>query len=469
MIRLQGNIDHQQRVAATSLARRLALGITMVTAVVVGFAALTAWNVSRWSAMSTVDARLNELRERAPAMSQRPPPFSLKPDDYPPPPVISGGLVMRFRTSDGAVLLQTPGWPDALAPLSPTDGPHTVAADGQRFRVLCVGENLPLPGPDSSGQRVTADAAISLTTLEADSRKLGVLLFLLWLGSTTLAALSSLILRKPLIAPVAHLSQQIAAIDADHLSARIAGGVPPELSPIVMRTNELLLRLDQAFQREKETIATIAHELRTPLTVQRGILDFALLDGDRPLDPQVARRCLNAAIRMQRLIEDLLSLARIEAGHETPAEEAVDLVAVTRQAWDTHAARASARHITCVDLDHAGGDDLPRITSAASLVEMVVSGLLSNAIDHSAAGEKIRARWQVAGDHVTLSVRNHISFTAEAAPPDDQAHAGRPDRPRHLGIGLPLCQRIMRVLGGSLRIAEEDGVFVATLNFPRHR
>src|SRR4029078_11844500 len=125
-------------------------------------------------------------------------------------------------------------------------------------------------------------------------------------------------------------------------------------------------------------VANASHELRTPLTAIIGYAE-SLEDGD--LDPELAARFVatirDQAERMYRVIEDLMSLSRIEANRFVTPREEVDLCAIPRSA--IHNARRDAEACRC-KLPLQLEDDLPSIPGDVAQLAQVVDNLLSNAI-----------------------------------------------------------------------------------------
>ena len=451
-----------------TLAGRMAAGCTLITCGAMAIGAIATWSLAWWSTLAGIDHQLIDLRgQMEKVMDQSDPPMIHEGGKTPHPPDLPGGILLRFRLHTGAVVWHSADFPADLPVPRVDQAPSTVTLDGRSFRCFFLNDHAHLP-PEmlirNDPQGLLMDCAIDLTREQESSCHLATLLGLLWFGSTVLAGLSSLALRRILIAPLASLTTQIAAVDAHQLGRRLDPDVPDELAPVVGRINDLLARLEQAFDREKETINTIAHELRTPVTIQRGTLEFAVLDGDRPISPQVAQRCLTAAIAMQRLIEDLLSLARLESGQETLRAEDIDLPLLVQRAWDLDQVRADARRLTLEVMPWSNKAETPTgpllVVGTPGLSQSVVAGLIGNAIDHAPAGDHLQIAWSVTADRVAMTIVNRIASIPAGVP---QTAAVKP----HLGIGLPLCERILRVLGGTLEIVDADGRFHATATFVR--
>lgn len=270
--------------------------------------------------------------------------------------------------------------------------------------------------------------------------------------------------------PVGWLSAQIADLGENDLSARINGaGVPTELRPVVDGLNDLLGRLGAAFQRERRFTADVAHELRTPLAGVRSMLEVALSKKRNAEAYQgVMSDCLAVNQQMQQMVENLLNLARVDAGQLEIERETVDLPELIRQCWKPLAERANQREL---DVDWHLGDGCTVETDRAKL-RLVLLNVLDNAITH-ASGE---------GDIVITSspddgaVKLVVSNTGGNVAPEDVQHVfdrfWRGDTSRqasagHCGLGLSLCKTMVDQLGGSIGAATTaDGTFTITIHLP---
>jgi signal transduction histidine kinase len=440
-----------------ALGTRLAIGSAAITAVVVAASGAAVLYGSWWSATASLDRRLSEQLSMVELLKAGKVPLPRLPDGrLMAPPKIAGGVFIRVIDQAGTIQGPTADLPAATTRPPPDGLPHWVS-DGQRhYRALAVVlpeggmiNTLFLLGKGPLTLEIYYDAQAAIDEI----RTIAALVVLLWLISTVVVGLVTWSLHRILIAPIGHLAHRFDTIEAERLDTRLDDDVPRELQPIVLRANELLTRLETAFNREKATIATIAHELRTPITVQRGFLEFALLDHG-PVDRATLQRCLDAAIGMHRLVDDLLSLARLESGIETLQPVPMPLLAALESAWAGHRLRASGRGIT---LDLARDRDLIAL-SDPHRTQAVLANLLGNAVDHAVPTDTISVVLSEAPAQVIVRITNHVMTSGGAGG-------------RHLGVGLPLCHRVMTVLGGTLRLArgqdEEGPVFLVEASFPR--
>ena len=308
--------------------------------------------------------------------------------------------------------------------------------------------------------------AIDATETHGEAERLGWLLAAAWLAATSLAFGIARTTSRRVLAPVAHLSQRIAALTPQHLSTRVPmAAVPDELSPMIERLNALLARLESAFERERATIANMAHELRTPISALRAELEFAQFrDDTRPLDRRTMEKSLGLALRMQSLVNGLLTLSRIESGQETLTTAEVDVARLLREAWSAVEAKATERGLV---LRLQAPDSLPVRTSSEHLA-MVMANLLDNALAHGAAGD-LDLVLEQRSESLHLLVENRCDRKTPPAENlfepfwrQDPSRTGE----RHFGLGLALCDRVIRLLGGTIAARQGDGRFTVMLELP---
>jgi two-component system sensor histidine kinase QseC len=272
---------------------------------------------------------------------------------------------------------------------------------------------------------------------------------LLLVGAVVLAAAGLMVttaVRRGL-APLDAVGQQAAAIDASTLQMRFAtDAMSAELRPIAERLNDLLARLDEAFQRERRVTADIAHELRTPIAELRTLAEV----GVKWPEEASFQDALQIARRMETLVSGLLALARHDAGHQPVAHEPVALRTLVDEAWSPFAERARSRQLD-VAIDVTG-----QWQTDPTLLRMIVGNLLSNAVEYASERGQIR----VAGSESRLDISN----TTEQLTREDLPHLferfWRKDAARthdgHSGLGLTLARAATVALGLELSAEMPD-------------
>lgn len=227
---------------------------------------------------------------------------------------------------------------------------------------------------------------------------------------------------------------------------------------IVLHDITEIRRLERA---RRDFVANISHEFRTPLAAIQGfaetLLEGALSDGEN------SRRFIQIvhdnALRLGRLTDDLLKLARIEAGQLELQIQPVALAGVIESCIETIRAKADQKGL------HINVDcppDLPVIHGDACLLQEIVLNLLDNAIRYSAQGGRIAVRADVRGPEMVLSV----SDTGIGIPKVDQdriferfyrADAARSRESGGTGLGLSITKHIVESHGGRIEVESEVG------------
>jgi len=260
--------------------------------------------------------------------------------------------------------------------------------------------------------------------------------------------------------PLGQLSRDISLLNADDLSARIeAPNLPRELLPTVSRLNELLGRLERAFERERAFSGDIAHELRTPLAGLRSTIDVTLARSRQPHDYQDAMSdCQQIVVQLQRLVETLLALTRLEAGGESLEFERHSLHQLVHDEWSAFAAAAAAGRLRiewALDADR-------QVDIDAGHWSLVLRNLFSNAVAHANSGGWVRIGVNCLAREAVLTVTNSGSSVAQEDAENVFSRFWRGDASRsnvgvHFGLGLPLVKRIVTALGGTIRVQTAVG------------
>lgn len=260
--------------------------------------------------------------------------------------------------------------------------------------------------------------------------------------------------------PLATLAAAIAAIRGNDLAVRLTPVTRAvELQPIVGRLDELLARLAATLARERELTSEIAHELRTPLTGLRTTLEVSL-DRERSADRyrEAMQRCLAITIETERMATSLLSLARLDSGQAKVSVSAIDLDELVRACLAPFHAKLAQRRLELVT--HL---QPVTISSDAEMLRVVLSNLFDNATSYATEGGTLT----VTLSDRTIEVRNP-SAPVELDQLFERFWRGDPARTEggHAGIGLPLVQKLVALLGGTIEIANERGELVATVRLP---
>ena len=220
-------------------------------------------------------------------------------------------------------------------------------------------------------------------------------------------------------------------------------------------------QLQQAEEMRRDFVANVSHELRTPLSIFRGYLETLLDDPQQP--PGELLRILEImerhSDRLNALVEDVLSLARLESpGVELDLAE-VDLAELLHSIMRDWQKRFAARQLKS-HLDVPG--DLPLLEADESRLQEVVYNLLDNAVKYSQPGGTISLRAAVAGDRVRISVADQGIGIPEADLPRIFQRFYRADKARSrelggTGLGLSIVKHIAQLHSGTVEAESEPG------------
>lgn len=271
------------------------------------------------------------------------------------------------------------------------------------------------------------------------------------------------------IRPIAEISAAAERIAAGDLSQRIdSAHSDNELGRLAEVLNSTFARLDAAFARQRQFTADAAHELRTPLSVMLNHAQNGLADEcAKPEHREAFEACQRAAQRMRRLTQTLLELARLDAGQESVERAPFDLAEQTRACVELIQPLAGERHIRISsDLQPA------MVKGDAERIGQVVTNLLANAVQFNKDYGEIRVASRLEKDAAVLTV----SDTGQGIAPEDLPHVFerfyRGDTSRggangHCGLGLAICEAIVRAHGGTIGVESQPGAgAVFTVRLP---
>ena len=261
-----------------------------------------------------------------------------------------------------------------------------------------------------------------------------------------------LIVRQGL-APLGGVADQAARIDASSLGLRFATeSLPVELLPIGHRLNDLLARLEQSFERERQFTADAAHELRTPIAELRSLTEVALKwpEGSEAT-AQAFRDALEIARKMEAIATGLLTLARCEAGKQAVHRDTITVKDFVDEVWRPFADAAARRQLR-VTFDIPAGIHL---ATDRALFRLVLTNLLSNAVEYTPVAGTVRVSAEQHDGRFKLSVTN----TVDNLGPDDLPHLferfWRKDASRtsaeHAGLGLSMAEAYAELLKMKIR------------------
>jgi len=245
---------------------------------------------------------------------------------------------------------------------------------------------------------------------------------------------------------------------------------PQEVRELGQAFNEMTAQVQASQQSQRDFVANVSHELKTPLTSIQGFSQ-AILDGtaDNPAAlQQAASIILDEAERMNRMVLDLLDLARIDAGTINFQLDIFDLSALLQSIVEKLSPQAELAKVSL----HYDAEILPDMKGDGDRLAQVFTNLIDNAIHHTPPGGFVRVDAKVGNDQIIVSVTD----TGPGLPPEEssriferfyQVDKSRPGGIRRgSGLGLAIVQEIIHAHNGEIYVESKEGqgsVFVVKL------
>jgi two-component system, OmpR family, sensor kinase len=327
---------------------------------------------------------------------------------------------------------------------------------------------------DESGRGVTI-VAIPLTGVNGSLHRLLLVEGLVVAGVLLALAGASWALVRIGLRPLDRIGATAGAIAAGDLSRRVEHPSPnTEIGRLGVALNGMLARLEGAFAeraasegRLRQFLSDASHELRTPLASIRGYAELFRIGAARgPEDTEKAMgRIEDEAARMGVLVEDLLTLARLDEVRDAATDD-VDLAELAADAAADARAMAPDRRV------EVRGDAPAVVLGDADQLRQVLANLLRNALVHTPPGTPLEIATRAAGGRVTLAVRDHgPGLPTERADALFErfwrAEAGRERGRACAGLGLAIVAGIVDAHGGEAHAADaEGGGAVFTVSLP---
>jgi two-component system OmpR family sensor kinase len=275
------------------------------------------------------------------------------------------------------------------------------------------------------------------------------------LGGIVVASLLGVYLTRRISRPLRGLSEAADQVAEGRYHVSLPASPPGgEIGHLAERFGQMAAKLQEAEEQERNFLMSVSHELRTPLTAIRGHVD-ALLEGVAD-DPAARAASLEVialeSARLERLVGDILDLAKLEANRFALVREEIDMGKLCDRAYASFGEEARRRSI-----DYRRRlDGHPVILSDGDRVLQIITNLLSNAF-----------RWTPDGGTIELELRGENGTVAVAV--DDSGPGIKPaDRERIFrpfwslggggtGLGLAIANELAAALGGRIELESEPG------------
>lgn len=282
-------------------------------------------------------------------------------------------------------------------------------------------------------------------------------------GAALVSAVAiSLVISRRVVTPIRQMTEVSRYIAAGHYRERVQVTSQDELGQLAHSFNQMAASLEQVETMRRELIANVAHELRTPLASIKGYME-GLMDGILPLEPSTFQQIYREADRLQRLVNDLQELSRVEAGafqlNRQPLSMTDLIVRITNRLRPQFEEKEMTLQLNLPT-------DLPSVMADEDRVSQVLLNLIGNALQYTPDGGMvtITGHWphatkhwpdgrQVPGSQVIFTIND----TGIGIPPEHLPHLFsrfyRVDKSRSRvgggsGIGLTIVKHLVEAHGG---------------------
>ena len=373
----------------------------------------------------------------------------------------SSGKIMA--SSYGLTAGMAPGTPDIInafqtKKIEPFRGvdPHT----GEHIMSVCA----PLLLDDQ-----IVGAMRYVTSMSAVTRELlitvGVALGLLIVG-VGMVYVSNMVFINNVVEPVAEVTETAKRIAGGSYGTQMENHYRDEIGQLIDAINNMSAQISKSEKVKSEFISSVSHELRTPLTAINGWGETLLEDDD----PQQLRRgvgiILKESRRLTNMVEELLDFSKMQDGRFTLNIEPVDIQAEFEDTIYTYMELFKQDNI---ELHYEGSDELfPPIPSDPERLKQVFCNVLDNAAKHGGGGRRIDAAVTAGAGNIVIKVRDYGPGIPEAELPfvKQKFYKGS-SKARGSGIGLAVCDEIIRLHEGTFSIGNaEGGGCLVTITLP---
>jgi heavy metal sensor kinase len=331
---------------------------------------------------------------------------------------------------------------------------------GETIRMI----SLPVRAEEADGAADGAVVGVLQIGLDRDELDEPLAEFLHALGlvgpfTLLFSAVGGYLLAGRALAPVTTITDLAERISPRDLGARLDLDLPhDELGRLARTFDDMLARIDDAFERQRRFTGDAAHELRTPLSMMRSQVDLALARPRSDAFYQEALQRLDDDVdRMTGLVSTLLTLARADAGQLTLDRAPFDIADTVELVVEQYAPIAAEAGITL-----RGEPATAPLVADEDLLVQVLVNLIDNALAHTLAGGVVTVGCGMNDCHIRL----WVSDTGEGIAPEHQdrvfdrfyrVDAGRSRERGGTGLGLAICRAIVEALNGSISLASELG------------
>ena len=312
---------------------------------------------------------------------------------------------------------------------------------------------FPVRGPN------IVQVAISMEDTEIALRRITIIMIIAGALLMLLASLGGNFIIRTALRPVKSVVQTAKDISADDLSLRIESGRrQDEIGELVDTFNDMISRLEESVKKIKQFSGDVSHELRTPLTIIRGEIEV-LLRKDRNKDEyeKTLKSTLEEAAYLERIIDDLLFLSRVEALERKEFSDTVNLDEILLNVAESQEMAAKRKGIA---LDIAQVEPA-EIKGEEILLERMIANLIDNAIRYTPPGGRVEVALETKSGSPALKVQDTgIGIPEESLPLIfDRFYVVDKSRSKEtggLGLGLSIVKRVADSHRATIDVKSEE-------------
>ena len=272
------------------------------------------------------------------------------------------------------------------------------------------------------------------------------------LAATVVAVLLSLLFSRGVIAPVQAMSLATQRIADGRYGERVQVDGADELAQLAMRFNQMAEKLNQIESMRRRLIGDVSHELRTPLTAIKGSME-GLMDGVLPATDETFQQIHAEADRLNRLVDDLQELSRVEACAYQLDIRPVDVSLLMQTVTKRLAPQTESKRIS-LDLDLS--PDLPPVLADEDRAIQILTNLTGNALQYTPEGGRVDISAKRLNNEIQISIHDtgvgipaeHISRIFDRFYRVDKSRSRASGGGS--GIGLTIARALVEAHGGRI-------------------
>jgi len=288
------------------------------------------------------------------------------------------------------------------------------------------------------------------------------------------AGVASWLVSRRVVAPVEQMMQASQRIAEGRYDERVAvpgdvsTGELDELGELALRFNQMTTRLEQTEVMRRQLIADVTHELRTPLTAIKGSME-GLMDGVLPANEETYQQVYREADRLQRLVNDLQELSRVEAGAYELNRAPVPVRRLVMTVMQRLGRQYEDKGVQLVEQIPTG---LPTVWVDEDRIGQVLLNLVGNALQHTPSGCRVEISAAAAAQEIQVSIADNGEGVAAEHLPHLFTRFYRVDKSRARagggsGIGLTIARHLVEAHGGRIWVKSagpgQGSIFTFTL------